>query len=78
MNAEKMKHIFYAVGIFIILSSLCLWSWNTLAELFGGPHAQYKHVVAAIVLGLMIRWIIKGGSHLRKTYSLFGPKPTEE
>lgn len=74
MNYEKIKHILYAFGLFMLVSSLCLWAWNTLAELYGGPHAQYKHVVAAIVFALFARWIIFGRPYLHREQKLFGHK----
>jgi hypothetical protein len=38
--------IITAIGTFILLSILGLWSWNTLAGLFDWPVAQYKHILA--------------------------------
>lgn len=33
-----------------------LWSWNTLAELLGGPQAQFKHLAAAAIILALLRW----------------------
>jgi hypothetical protein len=41
-----------------VASVATLWSWNTIAELLGGPTAQFKHVVAAAFLLVFIRWAI--------------------
>jgi hypothetical protein len=41
---------------FILVAVLGLWAWNTLSELYGGPVAQYKHVVAALILLFLVRW----------------------
>jgi hypothetical protein len=40
-----------------------MWSWNTLAELFNAPQAQFKHVIAALVLLLSLRWAVLSGRH---------------
>ncbi len=45
-------------GLFLLASIIALWSWNTLAGLFGIPHAQYKHVVAALALLLTTKWML--------------------
>lgn len=42
--------------LFLLLSILALWSWNTLADLFAWPNAQYKHILAALGLLLVIRF----------------------
>jgi uncharacterized membrane protein YwzB len=42
-----------AVGVFLLLIVVGLWSWNTLSELFNFPHAQYRHAVAAMILLLI-------------------------
>ncbi len=49
METKKWRHgragILIAVG-FVAL----LWSWNTLADLFGWPGAEARHVLAAVLL----------------------------
>ncbi len=48
-----------AIAIFIVGSTLLLWSWNTLAtDLFQLPEARFKHAVAfwgLIAASLMLR-----------------------
>lgn len=40
----------FLITVFVLLAGFGLWSWNTLAELFNAPQAQYKHAVAALSL----------------------------
>ncbi len=39
----------------IVFGIATLWSWNTIAELVGGPRAQFKHLLAAAILLLALR-----------------------
>lgn len=52
---NKVTRLAFYICAFILITIFGLWSWNTLAELFSGPQAQYKHVVAAISLLLITR-----------------------
>jgi hypothetical protein len=56
MNHEKVKYYFYGVMLVLLASVMGLWAWNTLAELFSGPQAQYKHVLALLVVLAMVKW----------------------
>jgi len=56
MHKVRYKRYFYGVALFILVSIFLLWSWNTLAELFSGPRAQYKHVLAALMILITLRW----------------------
>ena len=56
MYNSKFRKIFIAVGTFALLSAAALWSFNTLSELIGGPQAQYRHVIAAIAVLLVLKW----------------------
>jgi len=56
MRNINHKHLLYVTGLFILASVAGLWSWNTLSELFNMPQAQYKHVLAAFFLLLILRW----------------------
>lgn len=56
MHHINHKHILYGIGLFVLASVAGLWAWNTLAELFSLPQAQYKHVVAASFLLLVLKW----------------------
>ena len=68
MNYERVKNFSYAVVIFIVVSSMSLWAWNTLSALFSFPTAQYKHIVAAMVLAFIARWIISGHKQTRRQH----------
>jgi uncharacterized membrane protein YqjE len=46
------------VCLFILLSVFGLWAWNTIAELFTWPQAQYKHLIAAMCLLLVVRVVV--------------------
>jgi len=56
MNVINFKSVLIAVGSFLIVSVSVLWAWNTLSELFNFPIAQYKHVLAAAVVVLLVKW----------------------
>lgn len=58
MNVLRYKKYAYAITFFLLVSIAGLWSWNTLAELLNGPHAQYKHVLAALGLLVITKWIL--------------------
>lgn len=68
MRKPNYKYLVYVAGLFVLASIAGLWSWNTLAELFSLPQAQYKHVLAALFLSLILRWVLSpchhGISHL--------------
>ncbi len=48
-----------AIAVFITV----LWSWNTLAALFGLPDAQAKHVLAALILLGTLRFAVAHRGH---------------
>lgn len=66
----RMGHIITAIAFFILLSILALWSWNTLAGLFEWPVAQYKHVLAALGLLLVIRFGVFQQKHHTQLHNL--------
>ena len=45
MQKVIVKRYVYAAGMFVLITIAGLWAWNTLSELFGGPQAQYRHVL---------------------------------
>ena len=49
---------FLAVALFLLASIASLWSWNTLAELFAWPQAEYRHALAALAILYVIRRIL--------------------
>jgi len=60
MKKLNFRSFILISGVVLLAMVFGLWSWNTLAELFGGPHAQFKHVLAVTTLVLVSKWIIAG------------------
>lgn len=58
MRNLNHKYYLYAIGLFVVTSIAALWSWNTISELFNLSQAQYKHVLAAFFLLLILRWTL--------------------
>lgn len=69
MNTLNYKHMAIIIGVFIIATVIGLWSWNTLSALFDGPQAQYKHVLAATFMVLVMKWTFTQHSIRRKLHS---------
>ncbi len=63
MRKLNSMHLMYTMGLFVLASIAGLWSWNTLAELFSLPQVQYKHVLAALFLSLILRWVLSPHHH---------------
>lgn len=66
MKRLKFKHAVLLALLIIAASIASLWSWNTLAELFNGPQAQYKHVLAAAVAVVVLRWTLLSPARHRR------------
>ncbi len=64
MNRNHTRHLLLAAAMFAATVVAVLWSWNTLAPLFGAPEAQFRHAVAALVLILTLRVVT---AHRRAT-----------
>lgn len=47
---ETAKHLVFAIAFAVAGAIAVLWSWNTIAELFGGPAMQFKHALAVLLL----------------------------
>lgn len=58
MKHVTWKHLTAAIAAVAISSIALLWSWNTLADLLGGPTAEFRHVVAALVVAAAARVLI--------------------
>ncbi len=58
MNQIDIKHLLAAGLAIVAIAVAGLWSWNTLAELFGAPEAQFRHVVAVLVLLATLRLVM--------------------
>ena len=63
MNKHNFKSLFIVIAMVFLALVIGLWSWNTLADLFGGPHAQFKHAIAVMGLALLTKWAVS--THLR-------------
>ena len=55
-----MRHLNYrkfllAVSLFLLASVGGLWAWNTLADMFVLPEAQYRHALAGMLLLSILR-----------------------
>ena len=55
MHPINARHLLVALATITIVAVIGLWSWNTLAELFGAPQAQFRHALAALALLLLLR-----------------------
>jgi len=47
-----------AIAAFLLATVAALWSWNTLAELFAWPQAEYRHALAALAILYIARRIL--------------------
>jgi hypothetical protein len=61
MHNIRYKRYLTAIVLFVIATVAGLWSWNTLSELFNLPQAQYRHVLAASFLLLLLRRVLSPG-----------------
>jgi hypothetical protein len=59
MDRPDLKHLLAACLALAAIAALGLWSWNTLAGLFGAPEAQFKHAVAALALLVIARLALR-------------------
>lgn len=57
MKHFNWKHIGAAIAAFALASVALLWSWNTVAELFGAPVAEFRHVLATLVLATVVKFV---------------------
>lgn len=61
------KGIIIFISSFVLGGILLLWAWNSLGELFGWPHALFKHTLAAEFLigtiGLLISLPFRAFQH---------------
>ena len=62
MQHINIKQVTLASTATVAGSAVLLWAWNTLAELIGAPGAGFKHVIAALVIALVLRWLIWTGA----------------
>lgn len=58
MRRENLRSLLLAGALIVVAAIAALWSWNTLATLFGGPEAEMRHVLAAATLALLARFAL--------------------
>jgi hypothetical protein len=66
MKRNRHTLILSRIALMLVALFAGLWSWNTLAELFNAPHAQFRHVIATLVLLLSLRWVLLPDRHGKK------------
>ena len=67
MKNDRFKYLAQAIAAFLVGSIALLWTWNTLAELFNGSGAEYRHAVAALIAAVMLRGLLSRRQHRRVT-----------
>jgi hypothetical protein len=65
MNHRKFRRIVPALLAFVALTIVGLWSWNIVVELFDGPKAEYRHIVAIFAIATLLRAVLVTGRHHR-------------
>ena len=65
MYTLELKHRLIGISFVLLALVAGLWSWNTLADLFGLPSAGFKHVLAAGILMWCLRWLLIPNRHSR-------------
>jgi dolichyl-phosphate-mannose--protein O-mannosyl transferase len=63
MHKFNLKYLLMGIGLFFLLTILTLWSWNTLAQLFGLPHAQFRHLIALFFIIFILKGIFSADRH---------------
>lgn len=58
MHRIDIKHALLAFAMLVAIAAIVLWSWNTLATLFGLPAADLRHAVAALLLITTLRGLL--------------------
>ena len=58
MRPIDIKHVLLASAVLAAVAAVALWSWNTLAALFGLPGADLRHAVAALLLIATLRGLL--------------------
>ena len=65
MKHRKFRRIVPALLAFVALTIVALWSWNIVVELFDGPEAEYRHIVAIFVIATLLRAVLATGRQSR-------------
>lgn len=59
MHRTDARHLTGALLACLAIAVIGLWSWNTLAELFGAPEVQLRHAVATLALFVLCRFPLR-------------------
>ena len=59
MNHLDVKDLLAAGLALAAIVATALWSWNTLADLFGAPEVQFRHALATLALFAILRLAIR-------------------
>jgi MFS-type transporter involved in bile tolerance (Atg22 family) len=73
METSNVKKWSIGIGVFVLLIMIMMWSLNTLTDLFGLPHAQFRHLVAIVIIIMSLKWIFSSGRpfhRFRKTLGI--------
>lgn len=63
---NTFRRITLVTAAAVLASVAVLWSWNTLAPLFGGPAFEFRHAVAFLIALVVLRTALRrgvGGRH---------------
>jgi hypothetical protein len=58
MNHLDVKHLLAAGLALAAIVATALWSWNTLADLFGVPEMQFRYALAALALLAVVHRLV--------------------
>jgi hypothetical protein len=50
---------------FLATTTVVLWSWNSLAEVFHGPHLEYQQSAAIVAIIITLRALFRTGRQSR-------------
>jgi hypothetical protein len=50
---------------FLATTMVVLWSWNSLAEVFHGPHLEFRQSAAIVAISIMLHAIFRTGRQSR-------------
>jgi hypothetical protein len=63
---NTFRRITVVTAAAVLASVAVLWSWNTLAPLFGGPPFEFRHAVAFLIALVVLRVVLRRGVGRRR------------